>query len=132
MEMALFSPFEYTGLPLNVRFLKGMEGSKPGLKQVSFAYAIPPGVIRVDETNEGQLKLEFGAAARDSTGKMVGSFTKVVEGKLSEWQRKQVAEKGILFTGTMELAPGDYAMSFAAIDRVNENTGSVTAPLKVE
>jgi hypothetical protein len=63
---------------------------------------------------------------------MVGSFTKVVEGKLSEGQRKQVAEKGILFTGTMDLAPGDYAMSFAAIDRVNENTGSVTAPLKVE
>ncbi len=132
MEMALFSPFEYTGLPLDLKFDGTTQGGKPGTKNVRFRYAIPAGAIRVDPGDENHLKLEFAAAARDSSGKMMGSFTKVVEGKLSDSQKKQVQEKGILFTGSMELPPGEYAMSFAVMDRVNENTGSVSAPLKVE
>jgi hypothetical protein len=63
---------------------------------------------------------------------MVGNFSKVVEGKMSETQAKQVREKGILFTGGMELRPGEYSLSFAVMDKVNENTGSVLAPMKVE
>ena len=132
MEMALFSPFEYTGLPLDLKFDGTTQGGKAGTKNVRFLYAIPAGAIRVDPADENHLKLEFAAAARDSSGKMLGSFTKVVEGKLSDAQKKQVQEKGILFTGSMELPPGEYAMSFAVMDRVNENTGSVSAPLKVE
>jgi VWFA-related protein len=132
LEMALFSPFEYTGLPLNVRFDGPGPSAKQGEKNVRFLYSIPPGAIRIDEADENHMKLEFAAAARDSSGKLAGSFTKVVEGKLSAGQRKQVQDKGILFTGSMDLAPGEYALSFAVVDRVNENTGSVTAPLKVE
>lgn len=132
MEMALFSPFAYTGLPLSVRLMDAAAGSKPGVKKVSFVYSIPPAAVRIDEETGNQLKLEFGAVARDSTGKMVGNFSKVVAGKMSETQTRQVLEKGILFTGTMELAPGEYSLSFAVMDNVNENTGSVTAPLKVE
>jgi len=132
MEMALFSPFEYTGLPLNLKFEGIGPGGKSETKSVRFLYSIPAGAIRLDAGDENHLKLEFAAAARDSSGKLVGSFTKVVEGKLSNAQKQQVQEKGILFTGSMELPPGEYAMSFAVMDRVNENTGSVSAPLKVE
>ncbi len=132
METALFSPFDYTGLPINVRLLDPAAGSKPGAKKVSFVYSIPPAAVRIDEVTGNQLKLEYGAVARDSAGKMVGSFTKVVEGKMSETQARQVREKGVLFTGAMELAPGEYSLSFAVMDKVNENTGSVSAPLKVE
>ena len=132
MEMALFSPFQYTGLPMSVRLMDPAASSKPGVKKVGFVYSIPAAAVRIDEEIGNQLKLEFGAVARDSTGKMVGSFTKVVEGKMSETQARQVREKGILFTGTIELGPGDYSLSFAVMDKVNENTGSVMAPLKVE
>jgi VWFA-related protein len=132
MEKALFSTFEYTGLPLNVRMLRTDAGSKPEMRKLSFEYSIPAGAVHVDAEGGGQLKLEFGAAARDSAGKLAGSFSKVLEGKLSETQAKQVREKGILFKGTMELAPGEYEMSFAVMDEVNEHTGSVAAPLKVE
>jgi VWFA-related protein len=132
METALFSPFDYTGLPISVRLMNPAAGSKPGAKKVSFVYSIPPAVVHVDEETGNQLKLEYGAVARDSMGKMVGSFTKVVEGKMSEAQARQVREKGILFTGGMELAPGEYSLSFAVMDKVNENTGSVSAPVKVE
>ena len=132
MQRALFSTFEYTGLPLNVRVLRTGAGSKPGMRKVSFEYSIPAGAVHVNEEGEGQVKLEFGAAARDSTGKMVGSFSKILGGTISETQAKQVREKGILFHGTMELAPGEYEISFAVMDHVNEHTGSVGAPLKVE
>ena len=88
--------------------------------------------MRIDEETGNQLKLEFGAVARNSTGKMVGNFSKVVEGKMSQGQAQQVHEKGIFFTGTMELGPGEYSLSFAVMDKMNENTGSVAAPLKIE
>ncbi len=132
MEMALFSPFDYTGLPMSVRLMEPAAGSKPGVKKVGFVYSIPAEAVRIDAEAGNQLRLEFGAVARDSTGKMVGNFSKVVEGKMSETQARQVREKGILFTGTMELGSGEYSLSFAVMDKVNENTGSVMAPLKVE
>jgi VWFA-related protein len=132
METALFSPFDYTGLPISVRLMDPTAGSKPGAKKVSFVYSIPLAAVRIDEETGNQLKLEYGAVARDSTGKMVGSFSKVIEGKMSEAQARQVREKGILFTGGMELAPGEYSLSFAVMDKMNENTGSVSAPLKLE
>ena len=132
MELALFSPFDYTGLPMSVRIAGSSTGSKPDKRLVRFEYAIAGGAIRVGEENENQLNVEFGAVARDSKGKVVGSFTKVVQGKMSEPQAVQIKEKGLLFRGQMELEPGEYALGFAVVDRVNENTGSVTAPLKVE
>ncbi len=132
MEMALFSPFDYTGLPLTIRLGDNSAGSAPGAKKVRFEYAIPAGAVRLSEENGNELKLEFGAVARDAAGKMAGTFTKVVEGKIGPAQARQVEENGILFKGEMELQPGEYALSFAVMDRVNENTGSVGAPLKLE
>jgi len=132
MDAALFSPFDYTGLPISVKFTGAMESGRPGTKKVGFVYSIAPAAIRIDAEQDNQVKLEFAAAARDSTGKVVGSFSKVVEGKMSEVQAKQVQEKGIVFTGEMELSPGEYSLSFAVMDKINENTGSVSAPLKVQ
>jgi len=51
---------------------------------------------------------------------------------LSDAQSRQISEKGFAFKGEMELGPGEYALSFAIVDQVNENTGSVLAPYKVE
>jgi len=132
MERALFSPFDYTGLGISVKLTGIVDGSKTGTKKVSFLYSIPPGSIRIDEEHGSHLKLEFAAAARDSTGQMVGSFSRVVEGKMNLAQAKQVQEKGILFTGAMELDPGDYSLNFAVMDKVNENTGSVAGAVKVQ
>jgi VWFA-related protein len=132
MERALFSPFDYTALGIGVKLTGMTEGSKPGTKKISFVYSIPRDAIRIDEEQGNQLKLEFAAAARDSSGKMVGSFSKVVEGKMNETQARQVRQKGISFTGTMELDPGDYSLSFVVMDKVNENTGSVAGPVKVQ
>jgi VWFA-related protein len=132
MEMALFSPFEYTGLSLNVQLTGAAPGKKPETKIVRFEYTIPGGAVLVSQDDGNHLKLEFGAVARDASGKMAASFTKVLEGKLSEAQSRQINEKGISFKGEMELGPGEYALSFAALDQVNDNTGSVLAPYKVE
>jgi VWFA-related protein len=132
LQMALYSPFDYTGLPVSVKFLETTDSSQPGKKVIRFEYAIPEGAIKVGEDNGNQLNVEFAAVARDSTGKMAGSFSRMLQGKLSEAQEVQMKTKGLVFRGQMELGPGEYGLSFAVIDKVNENTGSVTAPLKVE
>src|SRR6202035_609446 len=129
---ALVAPFDYPALPMSVRVTGTAAGVNKGTKTVAFVYAIPAAGISVEAENGNQLRLEFAALARDSAGRMLGSFSKVIEGKLSEAQAVQVREKGILFTGTMELSPGEYSLSFVVKDEVNDKLGSVTAPLKVE
>jgi len=132
MEMALFSAFDYTGLPLNVLLMGVAPGKTPEKRIVHFEYTIPGGGVLVSNESGNHLKLEFGAVARDTSGKMAGSFTKLLEGKLSDAQSREITEKGIAFMGEMELGPGEYALSFAVMDQVNDNTGSVLAPYKVE
>lgn len=132
LEMALFSPLDYTGLLMKVKLSKPTEGSKPEAKRVRFVYTIPPSAVQVDEENGNQLHLQFGAVARDSGGKMIASFRKIVNGELSDAQKVQVREKGIVFIGAMNLVPGEYTLTFAAMDTVNGNIGTLSAPLKVE
>jgi VWFA-related protein len=132
MKLALFSPIDFTGLAFELRIAGMTAGSKPGTKSVRFVYTIPGNAVRVDAENGNQVQLEFGAAARDSAGKIVGSLLKEVGGKMTDAQVMEVRAKGIVFTGTMELPAGEYMLNFAIKDSVNENTGSVSAALKVE
>ena len=132
IQKALVAPFDYPALPMSVRMTGTAAGVNKGKKTVAFVYAIPGAGISVEAENGNQLRLEFAALARDSAGRTLGSFSKVIQGKLSEAQAVQVREKGILFTGTMELEPGEYALSFVVRDGVNDKLGSVMAPLKVE
>lgn len=132
IEKALVAPFAYPALPMTVKITGTAASSNKGTKTVAFVYAVPGAGIIVEAENGNQLRLEFAALARDDAGKVLGSFSKVISGKLSEAQAVQVREKGVLFTGTMELAPGDYSLSFVVKDEVNDKLGSVTAPLKVD
>jgi VWFA-related protein len=132
LEMALFSPVDYTALPVSVRLKKPTESGKPGMKTVRFVYSIPAGAFQLGAEDGDNLQVEFAAVARDPVGKMVGDFRKNVQGKLTNAQLVRLREKGLLFTGSMELPPGEYTLSFAVLDTVNNNSGSVTAPLKVE
>ena len=132
IEKALVAPFDYPALPMTVKINGTAAGSNKGTKTVAFVYAVPGAGISVEAENSNQLRLEFAALARDSVGKMTASYSKVIQGKLSEAQAVQEREKGILFTGTMELAPGEYSLSFVVNDEVNDKLGSVIAPFKVE
>jgi len=132
IEKALLAPFDYPALPMTVKITGTAASTNKGAKTVAFVYAVPGAGISVEAQNGNQLRLEFAALARDSAGKIMGSYSKVIGGKLSEAQALQVREKGVLFTGTMELAPGEYSLSFVVKDEVNDKLGSVTAPLKVE
>jgi VWFA-related protein len=132
IEEALVAPFDYPALPMTVKITGTAGGNTKETKTVAFVYAVPGAGINVEAENGNQLRLEFAALARDGAGKIVGSFSKVIGGKLSEAQATQVREKGILFTGTMELARGEYSLSFVVKDEVNDALGSVAAPFKVE
>jgi len=132
IEKALLAPFDYPALPMTVKITGTAASTNKGAKTVAFVYAVPGAGISVEAQNGNQLRLEYAALARDSAGKIMGSYSKVIGGKLSEAQALQVREKGVLFTGTMDLAPGEYSLSFVVKDEVNDKLGSVTAPLKVE
>jgi VWFA-related protein len=132
IQKALLAPFDYPALPMTVKITGTAPSSNKGTKIVAFVYAVPGAGITVEAENGNQLRLEFAALARDGAGKMQGSFSKVISGKLSEAQATQVRERGVLFTGTMELAPGEYSLSFVVKDEVNDKLGSIGAPFKVE
>jgi len=132
LEMALFSPVDFTALSLSVRVTGQNRASSTGKKMVNFLFSLPPGAVHVDEEQANRLELQFAAVARDPRGSMVANFRKIVHGKLTDSQVAQVREKGILLGGSMELGPGEYTLSFAVLDQVNDEAGSVTAPLKVE
>lgn len=132
LEMALYSPVSFTALPLSVRLTGQKASGKPGMKKVGFLYTLARGAVRVQAEESNQLDLHFAAVARDPKGNQVGAFRKMANGKLTNGQVVQIREKGILFTGELELPPGDYTLSFAVLDKVNDRMGSVSTPAKVE
>jgi hypothetical protein len=88
--------------------------------------------VRLETDQANRLALQFAAVARDPKGNMVETFRKILDGKLTDSQVVQVREKGILFGGEMDLQPGEYTLSFAVLDQMNDVTGSVPTPLKVQ
>jgi len=132
LEMALYSPVDFTALPLSVRLTGQKPVGKPGTKRVSFVFTLPPGAVRVEPEETNQIALEFAAVAKDAKGNPAGIFRKVVDGKLTGTQIVQIREKGVLFGGEVQLQPGDYTLSFAVLDQVNDLLGSVSAAVKVE
>src|SRR5215475_8163897 len=55
MEMALLSPFDYTGLPFNVQLTGIVPGKKAERRIVRFEYTIPGGAVLVSKEDGNHL-----------------------------------------------------------------------------
>ena len=132
IEFALSSPFDYTELPISVQFIPAVRGQTSVKRQVGFIYSLRPSIATVEESKANHLSLIFAALAKDALGKPKGTFSNVVEGDLAKTTTQQIEEKGVVFTGTMELEPGEYALTFLVRDNSSGRMGTVSAPLKVD
>ena len=123
VAMGLTAPMDYTELPFSVRWTgKANAGEKDTFR---FRYNIAPANVNEGENNH--LSLGFAALATDSKGKILGEFSKIMEGNLTPEMAAGVKTKGLSFDGTIDLPPGsEESVRFLVRDNLTGKMGSVT------
>ena len=125
---ALTSPFEYTALPVN---LKWMDTAARGDKRrVRFEVYIPPASELVG-TDRNTLDLDVIATAFDGTRGMAGQSSRSIKSQLKPQAQEQIQNFGLTYVSDLDLKPGDYAVRLVVRDNLTGRLGSITAPLKV-
>ena len=133
ISSALQSPLDYTSLALTMRWDKTESSKEPGKKRVTYEMHLAPESVTVDDADNNHLALEFIAAAKTSQGKQVDQpIGKKFETHLSAEKLSSIRQKGVGYTGALDLSPGEYIVRFVVRDDLSGRVGSVAAPLKVE
>jgi VWFA-related protein len=125
---ALTSPFEYTALPVN---LKWMDTSTRGDKRrVRFEVYIPPSSELVG-AERNALDLDVIATAFDGSREVAGQSSKGIKSQLKPQALEQVQKFGVTYVGDLDLKPGNYVVRLVVRDNLTGHMGSITAPLNV-
>jgi VWFA-related protein len=133
ISSALQSPLDYTSLALVARWNKIEPGKEAGKKQVNFEMHLAPDAVMVNEADNNHVTLEFVALAKTAEGKPASPpIGRTVDAHLTADRLASVRQKGVAYSGDMNLAPGEYTVRFIVRDNLSGRTGSVAAPLKVE
>ncbi len=128
LSYALSSPFDATGLPLQVRIL-GEEG-KGKQKDVEFRIHIPANGISVLGADH-HFNMDFITQATPLNSKHSDTLAQNMRGHILDQQMPEVAAGGFGFEKKLELAPGQYLLRFVVRDDLTGRVGSVSAPLTV-
>ncbi|MFI5098432.1 MAG: VWA domain-containing protein [Candidatus Acidiferrales bacterium] len=131
MEIALSSPFDYTAIPLAVRWSLTKEVRAKGERRVDFMFTLAPGAATLDESASNHLSLEFAALAKDAKGTPRGSFSQNVEGHVTQPVAADIQKNGVNFPGNMDLPPGEFILVFVVRDNLSRQIGTVSAVIKV-
>ena len=125
---ALASPFEYTALPIT---LKWMNTASMGEKRrVNFEVYIPPSSGLVG-TDLNAIDLDFIATATGGKREIAGQSSKGVRSQLKPEAQQQIQTHGLTYVSNLDLKPGDYAVRLLVRDNLTGRLGSVIAPLHV-
>jgi VWFA-related protein len=130
INTALNSPFESTGLPLQVSF--DPVAGTGGKKNVHFALLLPPKSASIDESDGNHFNVEIAYQVRDEKGKDAGHNGQSYNLKLAPEQIAAVQNTGIGYDNALELAPGHYNFHFAVRDNISGKVGSLVAPIDVK
>ena len=131
IALAMSSPLDFTSLPLLVRWTETTpNGDK---KRAAFELVLPAdaALAIVDESDQNHMSLDFDAAAREPTGKIVASHGRTFEAHLKPESLTQIRSTGITYKGALDLLPGEYTVRFVVRDNLSGRMGSVAAPLRV-
>jgi VWFA-related protein len=132
ISSALQSPLDYTSLPLLARWAKIEPSKDPGKKRVNYEMHLAPDAVMIN-ADDSHLALEFVALAKTPEGKAVDqAMGRSIDVHLTADKLAEVRQKGIAYSGALDLAPGEYTVRFVVRDNNSGRTGSVAAPLKVE
>jgi VWFA-related protein len=129
-KTALSSPFEYTALPLTLRWTNNNAVSDK--HRIAFELCILPEAQLADQGSKGLVNLDFLLIATDSSGIVVAHSTKNYRATLTPDVAREVSTNGLTYSSQFEVKTGGYAVRFVVRDNVTGRMGSVTAPLRVE
>jgi VWFA-related protein len=133
ISSALQSPLDYTSLALVARWGKIEPGKEPGKKHVNYQMHLAPDVALIDGADNNHMALEFVALAKTPDGKQVDQpMGRKIENHLTPEKLSAIRQKGLVYNGALDLAPGEYTVRFVVRDDLSGRIGSVAAPLKVE
>ncbi len=133
LVLALQSPLDYTALTLVARWQSVAPGSELGKKKVNYQIHVAAGAGLIDDADNNHVALEFLALAKTPEGKPAShAVGQDIDLHLTPENVLGAREKGIEYTGAIELAPGEYTVRFVVRDDLSGRLGSLTAPLKVE
>jgi len=129
IALALTSPLDFTAVPLLARWTETTpNGDK---KRAAFELILPANAVLVVESDQNHMSLDFDAAAREPTGKIVTSHGRTVEAHLKPEALVQIRFDGITYKGALDLPPGQYTVRFVVRDNLSGRMGSVAASLTV-
>jgi VWFA-related protein len=123
---ALASPFEYTALPITLKW----KDTQAGNRKVQFEVNLPPAAGVVDAENNS-VDLDFLAVATAANADVAGRSTRNFHATLGPAALQQITTYGVTYVSDLDLKPGDYAVRLVVRDNLTGRLGSITAPLRV-
>ena len=127
---ALLSPFDYTALPLSLKWTSST--LQEGKRKVHFEISIPASAGLVDDGDRNVLDLDFIAVATAVTGETAGLTSRNVHSNPKPAAMQQIEANGVTYVSDLDLNPGEYAIRVVVRDNITGRLGAVTAPLRVE
>lgn len=128
LSYALSSPFDATGLPLQVRVLG--ESGKGKDKEIEFHVRIPANGIAVQGADH-HFDMDFIARATAKESQRQETLAQNIRGRIADQQIAKVESEGLGFKKTIQLAPGQYQLRFVVRDDLTGRIGTVSTPLTV-
>jgi VWFA-related protein len=127
---ALRTPLQFTSLTIKGNL---STTSKSALaRQATFKLYLPPGQIKINETDGNHMSLDVAYAVLDQNNKLVTGKSLPYDTNLDSAKRDELNQKGVSMSNSFEIAPGRYTVRFIARDNLSGNIGSVFVPLTVE
>jgi VWFA-related protein len=131
VAFALTSPVDFSGILFSVALKQGPDtGSK--LRTLTFQLMIPPASLIDDPAGDHHMSFEVVAAASRPQGDLVDKFAKTLEGTLQPGAATSVLTRGLSYSDSLHLPPGDLTIRFVVRDNVNGRVGSVVFPYVVQ
>jgi VWFA-related protein len=133
LVLAFASSLDYTALGMTAQFGKTEPGKEAGKRRINYAMHLAADRRLVDETDNNHIALEFMAMAKTPEGKAINHPEgQIIDAHVGADKLPMIQNKGVAYSGALELAPGEYTVRFVIRDDLSGRIGSVSAPLKVE
>jgi VWFA-related protein len=133
ISSALLSPLDYTALSFAAHWNKMEAGNEPGRVRANYEMDLLPVAGLIDEADDNHLAVDFVALVLTPEGKPAGEpVDQKVDAHLTAERLTLIRQKGVGYSGTLDLAPGEYTVRFVVRNDLDGRMGSVTGPLQVE
>ncbi|HEU0046812.1 MAG TPA: hypothetical protein VFQ43_04290 [Nitrososphaera sp.] len=131
VRMAVRSPLQFTGLPLQASFGKP-EPLVDGKRTIPFHVFVPAGYIQCDEKKDNLVLADLAYHVVDANGKEILAKVDPQKVNLKPEERAVFLAQGLNLNRSFDLPSGTYTVRFIVRDNLSGKIGSVFTPLKVE